>query len=67
MNSIFRKNNLIYFLVLLAVITGFIIIDEYGIGSRSISKENQVFFGLIFIQFYRVEFLKIKFWKKLTK
>mgnify|MGYP001433670882 CR=1 FL=1 len=29
MNSIFRKNNLIYFLVLLAVITGFIIIDDY--------------------------------------
>ena len=32
MNSIFRENNLIYLLLFLSIISGFVIIEDYGIG-----------------------------------
>ena len=63
MNSIFRKNNLIYFLVLLAVITGFIIIDEYGIGIEEHFQRKSGFFWLNFL----FNFTETIFFDSLTK
>ena len=68
MNSIFRKNNLIYFLVLLAVITGFIIIDEYGIGIEEHFQRKSGFFWLNFLfNFTELEFLKNQILEKINE
>ena len=68
MNSIFRKNNLIYFLVLLAVITGFIIIDEYGIGIEEHFQRKSGFFWLNFLfNFTELEFLKNQVLEKINE
>jgi len=68
MNSIFRKKNLIYFLVLLAVITGFIIIDEYGIGIEEHFQRKSGFFWLNFLfNFTELEFLKNQILEKINE
>ncbi len=68
MNSIFRENNLIYFLVFIAVITGFIIIDDYGIGIEEHFQRKSGFFWLNYLfNLTEFEFLKNQILEKINE
>ena len=68
MNSIFRENNLIYLLLFLAIISGFVIIEDYGIGIEEHFQRKSGFFWLNFLfNFTEFEFLKNQIIEKINE
>jgi len=68
MNSIFRENNLIYLLLFLAIISGFVIIEDYGIGIEEHFQRKSGFFWLNFLfNFTELEFLKNQILEKINE
>ena len=68
MNLIFRKNNLIYFLLLLLIFLGFSIITDYGIGIEEHFQRKSGFFWLNYLlSFTELNFLKTTVEEKITE
>lgn len=68
MNLIFRKNNFIYFLLLLLIFLGFSIITDYGIGIEEHFQRKSGFFWLNYLlSFTEFNFLKTTVEEKFTE